>query len=344
MDLKKELEQLRDKALTEFRKISDSDVLWNLEKKYLGRNGELAQMAKHIKDVADEQRPLIGQIINEVKEALQEGVEEVKNTLGVDSSAGTGEKFDPTRPGTRLTTGRLHPITQLLWNIEDIFRSLGFGVLEGPEVESEWYNFEALNIPAWHPARDSQDTFFIREEHPDPENRLVLRTQTSPVQIRAMEIYGAPLRVIVPGRVYRNEATDARHENNFWQVEGLVIDKNISVAHLKGVMDYVMQEMLGAKTRWRPGYFPFTEPSLEMDIECLLCKSEGCRVCKYTGWLEFMGAGLVHPNVIKAGGLDPKEWSGFAFGMGPERLHMLKYGVNDIRLYKSGDLRFLEQF
>lgn len=344
MDLIKELEQLKQKALKEFQDINDSEIIWDLEKKYLGRNGELAKLAKKIKDIADEQRPVIGQVINEVKDVLQEGLEDVKITLGL-SRADTlsNPSFDPTLPGKLPNSGRIHPITQLLWQVEDIFRSLGFGVLDGPEVESEWYNFEALNIPFWHPARDSQDTFFIKEEK-TTENRLVLRTQTSPVQIRAMETYGAPLRIIVPGRVYRNEATDARHENNFWQVEGLVIDRDISVAHLKGVMDYVMQEMLGAKTRWRPGYFPFTEPSLEMDIECLLCKSEGCRVCKYTGWLEFMGAGLVHPNVIKSSGLDPKEWSGFAFGMGPERLHMLKYGVDDIRLYKSGDLRFLKQF
>lgn len=344
MDLKEQLIKLKDQALEEFKKISDSEVIWDLEKKYLGRHGELAKLAKGIKKVADDQKPIIGEAINEVKTTMQEALDEVKAALGVAVGEPSSATFDPTLPGAEPQIGRLHPLTQLLWQLEDLFRSLGFGIVDGPELESEWYNFEALNIPSHHPARDSQDTFYIKEDKPDPKNRLVLRTQTSPVQIRAMEKYGAPLRIIVPGRVYRNEATDARHENSFWQIEGLVIDKDISVAHLKGTMDYVMRELLGAKTRWRPGYFPFTEPSLEMDIECLLCKSKGCRVCKQTGWLEFMGSGLVHPNVLKAGGLDPEKWSGYAFGMGPERLHMLKYNVNDIRLYKSGDLRFLEQF
>jgi phenylalanyl-tRNA synthetase alpha chain len=349
MDLKEQLNELKDKALVEFKKIKDSEVLWQLEKKYLGRNGELAKLAKEIKDVAAEQKPVIGEVINDVKSVLQDALDDVKSAIGVkDTSTEQQAAFDPTLPGKKPKVGRLHPMTQLKWQLEDIFRSLGFGVVEGPELESEWYNFEALNIPKHHPARDAQDTFYIKntnsKKRSKDDNRLVLRTHTSPVQIRAMERYGAPLKIIVPGRAYRNEATDARHETNLWQVEGLVIDRDISVAHLKGTMDYVIDRLLGAKTRWRPGYFPFTEPSLEMDIECLLCKSKGCRVCKYTGWLEFMGSGLVHPNVLKAGGIDPEEFSGFAFGFGPERLHMLKYGVDDIRYYKNGDLRFLSQF
>ena len=362
MDLKEQLVNLKDQALEEFNKIKDSKVLWQLEKKYLGRSGELAKLARQIKGVAAEQKPIIGEVINDVKGALQDALDDIKSTIGVadvSSPAGQLAVFDPTLPGKKPQVRSLHPMTQIKWQIEDIFRSMGFGIVDGPELESEWYNFEALNIPAWHPARDSQDTFYIKNDDKkkksrENDNRLVLRTHTSPVQIRAMERYGAPLKIIVPGRAYRNEATDARHETNLWQVEGLVIDRNISVANLKGTMDYVVNSLLSihhpgdglerAKTRWRPGYFPFTEPSLEMDIECLLCKSAGCRVCKYTGWLEFMGSGLVHPNVLKAGGIDPDEFSGFAFGFGPERLHMLKHGVNDIRLYKSSDLRFLEQF
>ena len=253
--------------------------------------------------------------------------------------------FDPTLPGERASTGKLHPVTQLRYQVEDIFRSLGFGVLDGPELETDWYNFTALNIPDWHPARDIQDTFYIKSKGKRID-KLLLRTQTSPVQIRAMEEYGAPLRVIVPGKVFRNEATDASHETNFWQVEGLMVDENISVANLKAVMEAVIHKLLGPKTkvRWRPGYFPFVEPGLEMDIECLLCRGKGCNVCKQTGWLEFMGAGLVHPNVLKAGKINPNKYSGFAFGFGLTRLAMLKWGINDIRLFMSGDLRFLKQF
>ncbi len=342
MDLKDELIKLKNEALEDVKRIVDFDAYKALHTQYLGRKGELARLVKKMKDIAETDRPMIGRLVNEVKSALESALDEAKETvLGALPQSDSVDGFDATLPGKKPKVGKLHPITKFMWEIEDIFRSLGFGVVDGPEIESEWYNFDALNAPSWHPSRDMQDTFHIKT---DKDEKLVMRTQTSPVQIRAMEKYGVPLRIIVPGRVYRNEEMDARHEATFWQVEGLVVDRGISIAHLRGTMDYVIEKILGAKIRWRPGYFPFVEPGLEMDIECLLCKADGCRVCKGTGWLEFMGSGMVHPNVLKAGGVDPSVYSGFAFGFGPERLHMLKYGVDDLRLYKSGDLRFLEQF
>ncbi len=340
MDIKEELIKLKKDALEDVKKIVDPDAYKELYAKYLGRKGELARLAKGMKNIAESERPSVGILVNDVKMALESALEDAKNTI-LGSFPDTGDSvFDITLPGNKVNVGGLHPITSFIWEIEDTFRELGFGVVDGPEVESEWYNFDALNAPSWHPSRDMQDTFHVKT---DKEEKMVMRTQTSPVQIRAMETYGAPIKIIVPGRVYRNEEMDARHEATFWQVEGLVVDKGISISHLLGTMNYFIDRILGAKTRWRPGYFPFVEPGLEMDIECLLC-SDGCRVCKGTGWLEFMGAGMVHPNVLKSAGVDSNVYSGFAFGFGPERLHMLKYGVNDVRLYKSGDLRFLEQF
>jgi len=219
-------------------------------------------------------------------------------------------------------------------------------IMDGPEVESEYYNFEGLNIPSWHPARDMQDTFFIKGKQDKKHGRMVLRTHTSPVQVRTMEKYGAPLRVIVPGRTFRYEATDASHETTFYQVEGLMIDKDISIAHLKGVLKEFLTRLFAkeVKVRFRPGYFPFVEPGLEVDFSCLLCGGKGCRVCKHTGWVEFMGAGMVHENVLKAGGIDAKKWQGWAFGFGLNRLAMMRHGIDDIRLFLSGDLRFTNQF
>jgi len=254
--------------------------------------------------------------------------------------------FDPTLPGEKINSGHLHPLTLVRRDLEKVFSSMGFMVLEGPELESDYYNFEALNIPSTHPARDMQDTFFIDKKNKNEEFDLVMRTQTSPMQVRAMKEHGAPLRAVVVGRTYRNEATDASHEHSFHQIEGLMIDEEISLANLKAVL----QEMLSGiyqqeiKVRIRPGYFPFVEPGLEVDMSCTFCKGKGCSICKKTGWVEMLGAGLVHPNVLKAGGIDPKKYQGFAFGMGIERMAMLKYGINDIRLFHSGDLHFLKQF
>ncbi|MFH1030940.1 MAG: phenylalanine--tRNA ligase subunit alpha, partial [bacterium] len=237
--------------------------------------------------------------------------------------------------------------------IEDIFRSMGFMVLDGPELESEYYNFEALNIPSWHPARDMQDTFYVESRIKNQElrikkgeERLVMRTQTSAVQVRGMQKYGAPIKAIVPGRCFRNEATDASHEHTFYQVEGLMVGEGISLSNLFAISNKFLSKIFGKniKNRFRPGYFPFVEPGLEMDLECVFCGGKGCRICKYTGWIEFSGAGMVHPNVLIAGGIDPSKYSGFAFGFGITRLVMMKYGIDDIRSLLSGDLRFLKQF
>jgi phenylalanyl-tRNA synthetase alpha chain len=249
--------------------------------------------------------------------------------------------FDPTLPGEKIESGHLHPLTLVMRDLEKVFKSMGFMILEGPELESDYYNFEALNIPKTHPARDMQDTFYI-DGHPD----LVMRTQTSNMQVRAMEKYGAPLRCAVIGATYRNEATDMSHEHSFHQIEGLMVDEKISLANLKAVLEEMLSGIYqqDVRVRIRPGYFPFVEPGLEVDMSCTFCKGKGCSVCKKTGWVEMLGAGLVHPNVLKHGGIDPKKYQGFAFGTGIERLTMLKYGINDIRLFHSGDLHFLKQF
>jgi phenylalanyl-tRNA synthetase alpha chain len=239
--------------------------------------------------------------------------------------------------------GHLHPMTQLIKDLEKLFSSMGFMVLDGPELESDYYNFEALNIPAWHPARDSQDTFYVEGSK---DEKLLLRTHTSPVQIRAMQKYGAPLRCVVPGRVFRNEATDASHEHTFYQIEGLMVDENISIANLIAVMKEMVKGIYGKElnVRLRPGYFPFVEPGFELDIACSFCNGKGCPVCKHTGWIEMGGSGLVHPKVLAHGGIDPKKYTGFAFGMGITRLLMLKHGIDDIRQIMGGDLRFIKQF
>jgi phenylalanyl-tRNA synthetase alpha chain len=249
-------------------------------------------------------------------------------------------------PGEKIESGHLHPITIVRQELEDLFSSLGFMILDGPELESDYYNFEALNIPKHHPARDMQDTFYIDHKNAAGEFDLVLRTHTSPMQVRAMQKYGAPLRCVVPGRVFRNEATDACHEHTLYQLEGLMIDKNISIANLIAVVKEMLSGMFKQeiKTRVRPGYFPFVEPGIEFDMGCLVCHGQKCPSCKHSGWVEMMGAGMVHPNVLKAGGIDPNVYSGFAFGMGIDRLVMMKYGINDIRHFEGGDLRFLQQF
>ena len=247
--------------------------------------------------------------------------------------------IDVSVPGKRADSGHLHPLTQARRNVEEIFQLMGFSIVEGPEIENEWYNFDALNIPKDHPARDLWDTFWLK-------NGLLLRTHTSPVQIRHMEKNNPPLRIIAPGRIYRHEATDASHDMQFYQVEGLMIGKDISVANFKAIIQEFLQRFLNRKlkTRLRPGFFPFTEPSFELDIQCSICQGKGCSTCSRTGWIELCPGGMVHPNVLKAGGYNPKNWQGFAFGMGMDRLTMMKYKINDIRLFYNGDLRFLKQF
>ncbi len=346
--MKSELENLEKEALAALEGISTPENLKELEVKYLGRKGELTGILRGLKDLSAEEKPKMGQLANQVKTTISTAFEAKLSALenAALEKELTGAFFDTTIPGDARKIGHIHPLSQVQEEVERVFSQMGFAIMDGPEVESEYYNFEGLNIPADHPARDMQDTFFLSDKDDKKYGRMVLRTHTSPVQVRTMEKYGAPLRVIVPGRVFRNEATDASHEHTFDQVEGLLIDKEISLAHLKGIMTEALSRIFGKKVkiRFRPGYFPFVEPGLELDFSCLLCEGKGCRVCKKTGWVEFMGAGMVHENVLKAGGIDPKKYQGWAFGFGLTRLVMMRYGITDIRLLTGGDLRFLNQF
>jgi len=348
----KELDQLKNTALEELKKVTTPTDFANLEVKYLGRNGLLTQHLRGIKDLPENERREAGQKLNKTKQELEEVFAQKRDTLentALEESL-RQEFFDITLPGTLNNKtpelGTTHILAQLQEEVEEIFNQMGFMIVDGPEIESEYYNFESLNIPKDHPARDMQDTFFIRQKSDSKHGKLVLRTHTSPNQVRALEKYGAPIRMIVPGRVFRNEATDARHEHTFHQVEGMLVDKNISLATLKGVMKELLSRLFGKEVsvRFRPGYFPFVEPGLELDFSCLLCEGKGCRVCKNTGWVEFMGSGMVHRHVLEAGGVDPKIYQGWAFGFGLERLAMMRYGISDIRLFQSGDLRFIKQF
>jgi len=346
--MQQKLQQLRTDALQKIKASTDESELLEVEKEFLGKNGSLQEVLKSVKDLPKEEKPVIGKLSNEIKKELEQEIENQKKALKaqeINQKLET-EFLDVTLPGKLPSQGHLHLITQTQKEVEEIFSRLGFSVMDGPEVESEYYNFEALNIPDTHPARDMQDTFFLNKD-PDPEHgRLVLRTHTSPVQIRSMLKHGAPTRIIAPGRVFRYEATDASHDAIFHQVEGLLIDENISLTHLKGVMAEFLTELFGqkVKVRFRPGYFPFVEPGLELDFSCLLCNGKGCRVCKHSGWVEFMGAGMVHPNVLKAGGIDTDKYQGWAFGFGLTRLVMMKHRITDIRYLMNGDLRFIKQF
>ena len=346
--MQEELKKIQNQALQEIDQCKDLKSLQDIEIKYLGRKSELSELMHKLKDLSPEEKKVIGPLSNEVKTSIIKKFEATRGALEAQEIEKQlhSELFDITVPGTKYDLGHIHPLSQIQFEVEKIFSDMGFAVMDGPEVESEYYNFEGLNIPGDHPARDMQDTFFVKDKMSDRHGRLVLRTHTSPVQVRTMEKYGAPLRVIVPGRVFRYEATDASHDTTFYQVEGLLIDKNISLAHLKGVMAEFLSRLFGkeVKVRFRPGYFPFVEPGLELDFSCLICNEKGCSVCKRTGWVEFMGAGMVHPNVLKSGGIDPKEYQGWAFGFGLTRLVMMRYGIDDIRLLQSGDLRFLQQF
>ncbi|MBU1018511.1 MAG: phenylalanine--tRNA ligase subunit alpha [Patescibacteria group bacterium] len=342
------LDKLIKKTLGELAKINSLEELQDLEVKILGRKGALTNHLRGIKDVPGEEKKAYGENANKAKKTLEEAFDQKKSELkeAALNSQLTTENFDLSEPGIKPEIGHIHPLSKVQWEVENIFSQMGFSIMDGPEVESEYYNFEGLNIPKHHPARDMQDTFFLDKEADKKHGRLVLRTHTSPVQIRTMEKYGAPLRIIIPGRVFRYEATDASHDTTFDQVEGMLIDKDISLSHLKGILQEFLTRLFQkeVKVRLRPGYFPFVEPGLEVDFSCLLCGGEGCRVCKNTGWLEFMGAGMIHKNVLKAGGVDPKKYQGWAFGFGLTRLVMMRYGIDDIRLLKSADPRFLTQF
>lgn len=345
----------------------DIEALEALRISYLGRKGALTAVFGSLKGLAPEERKKIGDEANRLREEIERRLAEKKAELEKTSrgSALKKEWLDVSRPGIKSLRGHLHPITRITREIVAIFASMGFAVVEGPEVETEYYNFDALNIPAEHPARDMWDTFWLRAQtnadatRTDAEGKLrresassrrssalLLRTHTSPVQVRYMETHQPPIRIIAPGHVYRYEATDASHDIQFTQLEGLMVDKNISIANFKAVIQEFFSKLFKTKIdiRLRPSYFPFTEPSFEVDISCASCRAKGCSVCKKSGWLEIAGAGMVHPFVFKAAGYNPKDITGFAFGMGIDRLAMMKYKIPDIRLFRSGDLRFLKQF
>jgi len=347
--VEQELKNLELQALKELEKVKTLNELEPIEIKYLGRkDGLITNIMKGLKNLPADQKPIIGPLANKTKTTAEQAFADKRNSIESAEIAKqlSKEFFDTTIPSEIREPGHIHPLSQVQEEVERIFSQMGFSIMDGPEVESEYYNFEGLNIPKDHPARDMQDTFFIQDKNDPHHGRMVLRTHTSPVQVRTMEKYGAPLRVIVPGRTFRYEATDASHDTTFYQVEGLLIDKDISLAHLKGIMKEFLSRLFGKEVvvRFRPGYFPFVEPGLELDFSCLLCEGKGCRVCKHSGWIEFMGAGMVHENVLKAGGIDSKVYQGWAFGFGLTRLVMMRYGIDDIRLLSSGDLRFVKQF
>jgi phenylalanyl-tRNA synthetase alpha chain len=339
--LEAQLEELRRATLARFASAFSQEDLEDARVDALGRKGTLAQISKEFSKLPAEQRASLGKLLNSVKQDLESEYEAKKRKFEQEQLAARLERewLDVTLPAPGVRPGSLHPITQIQAEIEDLFTSLGFAVLDGPEVETEEYNFDALNIPPTHPARDMQDTFWLNDGH-------LLRTHTSPVQVRGMRTLGPPLRMIAPGRVFRNEEVDASHEHTFYQLEGMMVDRHVSVANLI----YFMKTMLSGifhrdvVVRLRPGYFPFVEPGFELDIQCLICGGSGCPVCKQSGWVELMPCGLVHPKVLQAGDIDPDEWSGFAFGLGLTRMAMMRYGIDDIRQLQGGDLRFLSQF
>ncbi|HUH65123.1 MAG TPA: phenylalanine--tRNA ligase subunit alpha [Syntrophales bacterium] len=336
----KELEDLQKQAESELRKSQTEEEVLAVRTKYLGRKGLLTKILRGLGNIEPAERPLVGNRSNEIKAAL---TEEIDKTLKERAAQKRGQvllrdRIDVTLPGRKISFGKEHPVTIVCREICDIFAALGFSAVQGPEVELDYYNFEALNIPQDHPARDMQDTFYI-------EDGIVLRTHTSPVQVRVMEKQRPPVRILSPGRVYRPDS-DVSHTPMFHQIEGLLVDRGITLGDLKGVLTLFLKEMFGGDTalRFRPSFFPFTEPSAEVDIRCVMCKGVGCRVCSQSGWLEVLGSGMVDPEVFKNVGYDSEEFTGFAFGLGLERIAMLKYGISDIRLFFENDWRFLEQF
>lgn len=341
--MKERLEALRAEALQALDQASGIQELGDLRVKYLGKKGLLTEILRGMGALSAEERPVVGQVANEVRAAIEQKLQEKQAALEQAETERRlrSETIDVTLPGRPSPLGTIHPINRVIREIEDIFIGMGYTVAEGPEVELDYYNFEALNIPKNHPARDMQDTFYITEE-------VLLRTHTSPVQARTMLARKGevPIKIICPGKVYRRDEDDATHSHQFTQIEGLVIDRNIRMSDLKGTLLQMARELFGPDTRirLRPSFFPFTEPSVEVDVSCFRCGGHGCRLCKQSGWIEILGAGMVHPNVLRMGGYDPEQYSGFAFGMGPDRIAMLKYGIDDIRHFYTNDLRFLKQF
>lgn len=325
--LKKDLETKLESAKKE------ADIL-NIKSEYVGKKSEISSILASLKDMSIEDKKKYGSLINNTKKEMENMINEKIENIGNDVEITFDDTLD-----YDIETGSLHPVTIIAHEITDILKRMGFTVVSGPEMESEYYNFEALNVPKDHPARDMQDTYFL-------DNGMLLRTQTSDNQIHAMENFGAPLRICAPGRVFRNEDLDANHENTFYQIEGMVIDEGITIENLLYVMQNLLKEVFKkeVKVRLRPGFFPFTEPSYEMDMSCLICGGKGCPTCKNSGWIEMVGSGMVHPSVLRAGGIDPEKYTGFAFGFGLTRLAMMRYKINDIRVLNSGDIRYLKEF
>ncbi|MFC5774622.1 phenylalanine--tRNA ligase subunit alpha [Ectobacillus antri] len=337
------LKELQAEALAKIAAAGELKELNDVRVAYLGKKGPITEVLRGMGKLSAEERPRMGALVNEVREAIQSRLEEKAAEIekaAIEAQLAT-ETIDVTLPGRPVATGAHHPLTAVIEEIEDLFIGMGYEVAEGPEVEKDYYNFEALNLPKGHPARDMQDSFYITEE-------VLLRTHTSPVQARTMEKNEGkgPIKIICPGKVYRRDDDDATHSHQFMQIEGLVIDKNIRMSDLKGTLQVFAKKMFGSdrEIRLRPSFFPFTEPSVEMDISCMMCGGKGCGTCKGTGWIEILGGGMVHPNVLRMAGYDPTEYQGFAFGMGPERIAMLKYGIDDIRHFYTNDMRFLQQF
>jgi phenylalanyl-tRNA synthetase alpha chain len=344
MSLQEKLESLKEVTLLKIKASDTVNELNQIRVEVLGKKGPITEVLRGMKDLSAEERPKVGSYANEIRDVITQAIDEAKLSLEAIAleKALAEESIDVTLPGKRMPQGTRHVLTQIMEEIEDIFVGMGYQVVEGFEVEKDHYNFERMNLPKDHPARDMQDTFYISDE-------VLIRTHTSPVQARTMEKHDfskGPLRMISPGKVFRRDTDDATHSHQFHQIEGLVIDKNVTMGDLKGTLEVMMQKMFGAdrSIRLRPSYFPFTEPSVEVDVSCFKCGGAGCNVCKHTGWIEILGAGMVHPNVLEMSGIDPKEYSGFAFGLGPDRVAMLRYGVNDIRNFYQNDVRFISQF
>ena len=339
--MREKLEQIKSSALEAINNASDLKVLEDLRVQYLGKKGELTAVLRGMKDLTAEERPVVGQMANEVREALEIALADKK--VGLESEAVNQklkeEVIDITMPGRKMPKGHMHPLHKTLEEVQNIFLGMGYEIVDGREVETAYYNFDALNLGEEHPARDEQDTFYFT-------NNLVLRTATSPVQVHTMEEQELPIRMVAPGRVYRSDESDATHSPIFHQIEGLVIDKNITFGDLKGVLAEFAKKFFGDKVqvKFRPHYFPFTEPSAEVDVSCVMCGGKGCNVCKGSGWIEILGCGMEHPKVLEMAGIDPTKYQGFAFGMGLERLTMLKYDINDLRLFYENDVKFLSQF
>ena len=339
--MKAQLEAIKAEAIAAIEKVASQSEIENLRVKYLGKKGELTAILKQMGSLSPEERPVMGQLVNQAKSTVENLIAEKQTELKAAAQLEKlkAETIDITLPAKTHKTGKLHPLNTVLDDMINIFTSMGFDVVDGPEVETDHYNFECLNVPADHPARDMQDTFYLGEN-------LLLRTQTSAAQIRTMEDRKPPIRVICPGRVFRADEVDATHSPVFHQIEGLVVDKGVTMCDLKGVLEQFAREIYGKDTavKFRPSFFPFTEPSVEVDVTCSECGGKGCRVCKGSGWIEILGAGMVHPNVLRSCGIDPEEYSGFAFGIGLDRLTTTRYKISDIRLLFENDKRFLDQF